>query len=477
MLLSTNSRVRAKTKRSSTGCRTCRVRHVKCDEPPGACCDCTSTGRHCDGYDTQKAKNDTNPQPTGGPSKTVDRAMTSDERLCFSHFHGHTIPTLLQFFDSTLWQKLVLQLARYEAPVYHAVIALSSTHRNCEKYGMQLATPARTDPYLHDVLLVCCLFFVLIDLLRGRYEDALNHLRGGLCILRDLQVSHPFASQSLVEQCLVSTFSHLDILASHYDRAFPVYSPDNLPDVRVAFDNMQRSSYQIISRCFGMSDLDISLNYESLHMEQSGVRSRMVQLKQLFEPFCLDCYDDLSPKQQCGLNIVRLHFLSASICLKSLLLGSKHVPYTSDLEFPDRPSFTAESDVLPLLFIAATLCCGYSVRWPLREGPFDSNWLVYLSEKLMRLELEASCDEDPGFRETVFVMEEEKLSVDQMLMDITHSQHNTLDGLRRTRGMEDTFHEPRSSDFLNTFSEIKGIQSWSCVRMFTAATLRAKVNP
>ncbi|OJI99805.1 hypothetical protein ASPVEDRAFT_70112 [Aspergillus versicolor CBS 583.65] len=253
-----------------------------------------------------------------GPAKAVTWAMTSDERLCFSYFHGHTIPTLLQSFDSTLWQKLVPQLTQHEPPVYHAMVALSAIHRSSEDNGMQLATPASfkaqdawhrfaqdqlgrsitllnqrcasQDPCLRDVILVCCLLFVLADLLRGRYEDAFSHLRSGLCILKELQV----ANQGLVEQCIVSAFAHLDILSSHYDRAFPIFSSDSqpgptqsishgipgsglyfrsLPEVRIAFDSLLRSVYRLGSRCLGMSDVEVALDYETLQGQQLAVWS------------------------------------------------------------------------------------------------------------------------------------------------------------------------------------------------------------
>ncbi|KAL4863040.1 hypothetical protein BDV12DRAFT_202468 [Aspergillus spectabilis] len=162
----------------------------------------------------------------------------------------------IQFFDSAIWQKLVPQLTRYEPPVYHAMVALSAIHRTSEKDGMQLATPASIqaqdmwhqfaqdqlgrsitlpnrrcasrDPYLRDVILVCCLLFVLAESLRGRYEDAFSHLRVGICILKELQGSSN-AGRCLVEQSFVSAFAHLDILASHYDRVFLMFSSDPQP--------------------------------------------------------------------------------------------------------------------------------------------------------------------------------------------------------------------------------------------------------
>ncbi|KAJ0423213.1 hypothetical protein BJY00DRAFT_310341 [Aspergillus carlsbadensis] len=544
------TRVRASGKRSRTGCRTCRVRRVKCDETPVACQNCTSTGRQCDGYDAQRLPRDRKSaadrsKPARAHALTlqdnVDRtitwAMTSDERQCFAYFHGHTLPTLLQFFDSTLWQKHVLQLARYEPPVYHAIVALSAIHRNSESNGMQLATPASIraddawhqfaqdqlgrsvtllnrrwtsqDPSLREVILVCCLLFILADLLRGRYDDAFQHLRGGLCILKELQASGDASNAFvLVEESVVAAFGHLDILASHYDRTFPILAPCtnagfmqyvsygdqysatqfcSLREVRAAFDVMLRKSYGFASRFLGISEEEIALNYEALHSEQHDVWSQVEEFKRGFEPFYAANYDCLTAKEQRGLDIIRIHLLSIPVGLKSLLLGRNRAAvayYTADLEtvcamveevmlrFTERPSMTLENGVLAPLFHCATLCPDYNVRWwalellrswPHREGPFDSNWIAYLSEEGFRLELEHRCATEPGFRETVFFLRGEELTVDEMIFRLGRSQQRQLDGLRRRDGSCEA-----PMDFLETFAEFENMRQWSCVRAFMA---------
>ncbi|KAL3492155.1 hypothetical protein BJX62DRAFT_250911 [Aspergillus germanicus] len=539
------TRVRAAGKRSRTGCRTCRVRRVKCDETPVACHNCTSTGRKCDGYDAQRLPRDrkksadkNKPSIQADVGRTIDWAITSDERQCFAYFHGHTIPTLLQFFDSTLWQKHVLQLARYEPPVYHAIVALSAIHRNSESNGMQLATPASIrandawhrfaqdqlgrsvtllnqrctsqDPSLREVILVCCLLFILADLLRGRYDDAFQHLRGGLCILKELQATGDASNAFvLVEESVVAAFGHLDILASHYDRTFPILCPytqggfmqylpysyqypitefNSLREVRAAFDVMLRKSYGFCSRCLGISEEEIARNYKTLHSEQHGVWSQVEEFKRGFEPFYATYYDYLTPKEQRGLDIIKIHLLSIPVGLKSLLLGRNRAAlayYTTDLEtvcsmverimarFTERPSMTMENGVIAPLFHSATLAPDYSVRWwalellrswPHREGPFDSNWVSYLSEEGLRRELEHRCANEPGFRGTVFLLRGEELSVDEMIFRLSRSQRRQLHGLRRGPGSPC---EPRLG-FLDTFAEFENLKEWSCVRAFMA---------
>ncbi|KAL2832191.1 hypothetical protein BJY01DRAFT_260305 [Aspergillus pseudoustus] len=551
------TRVRAGGKRSRTGCRTCRVRRVKCDETPVECHNCTSTGRKCDGYDAQRlprdrkkgaSKNKAAQHPQTDVGRTIDWAMTSDERQCLSYFHNHTIPTLLQFFDSTLWQNHVLQLAGYEPPVYHAIVALSAIHRNSEAHGMQLATPASIraddawhrfaqdqlgrsvtllnqrcashDPSLREVILVCCLLFILADLLRGRYDDAFQHLRGGLGILKEVLASGNASNAFCrVEDSVISAFSHLDILASHYDRVFPMLTPVNclpstppsscssdgldfapqfwsLHEVRTAFDTMLRKSYGFCSKCLGVSDDEIARNYETLQSEQLDVWSQINEFKRGFEPFYATCYNQSSPKEQRGLDIIKLHLLSIPVGLKTLLLGSNLAPlafYTTDLatvcsmveeimaRFTERPSITMENGVIAPLFHSATLCPDYSVRWwalellqswPHREGPFDSNWVAFLSAEALRLELEVRCGQEPGFRETVFSLRGEELTVDEMIFRISRKQRQQLKGKRRGSGGGVAGDPP--SCFLEMFPEFKNMKTWSCVRAFMAFSSRLR---
>lgn len=107
-----------------------RARHVKCDEIPGACKNCTSTGQSCEGYDAQRVPL---PDRNGGrnvrkytepgdlllmePGVGIQWTMTSDEQRCFSHFQHKLLPALGGWFDSTLWNTLVLQLGVMERAV------------------------------------------------------------------------------------------------------------------------------------------------------------------------------------------------------------------------------------------------------------------------------------------------------------------------------------------------------------------------
>ncbi|PWY72262.1 hypothetical protein BO70DRAFT_381810 [Aspergillus heteromorphus CBS 117.55] len=290
------------SKRSRAGCRTCRARHVKCDETPGACRNCTSSGRTCEGYDVCRLG------PGGGnhgefdgkPALELQAAMTvrlawtvtSDERRCLSFFQYRSIPHLVGFYDSPLWQKMVLRLCRTEPAVYHAVIALGAVNqaneiagrvprpgqRNnpqacksrwyrfaLEQSGRSIALLNRRrlsqDPQFQDIILVCCLLFTICELLHGNRNLAISHVQGGLRILHTMQIQRQglglevsrtsgqrqlptgaASPLSTVAECVVETFLNLQESSIffgaqdplEFDRQFVLHQPyeDYLRDFR-----------------------------------------------------------------------------------------------------------------------------------------------------------------------------------------------------------------------------------------------------
>ncbi|KAK6853816.1 hypothetical protein PG995_010628 [Apiospora arundinis] len=95
-----------------SGCRTCKIRKVKCDEGRPACERCLSTGRVCDGYGVWGG---------GGNSAA--------EQDCFEWFSCKASTKLQGIFCITFWSQLLPQACINEPAIMHAVLALSSTHQ------------------------------------------------------------------------------------------------------------------------------------------------------------------------------------------------------------------------------------------------------------------------------------------------------------------------------------------------------------
>ncbi|KAL5336652.1 hypothetical protein BJX70DRAFT_273463 [Aspergillus crustosus] len=209
-------RVKARVK---SGCGTCKVRKVKCDEHFPVCQRCLSTGRVCDGYGVwggggnlywQRQSSDVpRDMLIYPPLACISTLMAStDETASFDWFKGRTIIKLPGSYLSDFWTKNLLQASHSEKAVWHAIMALSFTHRvgfvqtssdpaaKLEQSTLRHLIKAvrHLDPHFSvkdkassRVVLIVCLVFVILDLLRGHFPSAQVHLRNGLSILTETQ--------------------------------------------------------------------------------------------------------------------------------------------------------------------------------------------------------------------------------------------------------------------------------------------------
>ncbi|EME39897.1 hypothetical protein DOTSEDRAFT_99043, partial [Dothistroma septosporum NZE10] len=209
-------RVRAKHSKTRTGCRTCRLRHVKCDEERPSCRACNRAGRVCAGYDHVPSSTQSlgprrleplMPRPLFTPLVS----LRDHESISLDFFRLFTINKLPQ---RTWWQHIVLDLSKQEPVLAHAATALGSMHRAIALPGdskeLSINTNQRqiaTDQYTkavasmrryidgcfqgnrilsHDQLVVvlsACLLFFCFEAYVSHDKQATLHLRTGLRIL------------------------------------------------------------------------------------------------------------------------------------------------------------------------------------------------------------------------------------------------------------------------------------------------------
>ena len=127
-------RKRTFKRRSVTGCTTCKVRRIKCDETEPSCGQCLRGHRICDGYPT---KDPTVRQASQDGIAPITRPLSptlfemDQEHRCFDFFCHRTIPRLSRSFESPFWNQL-LQAIHLEASIRHAAVALGSLHESFE---------------------------------------------------------------------------------------------------------------------------------------------------------------------------------------------------------------------------------------------------------------------------------------------------------------------------------------------------------
>ncbi|KAL4993885.1 hypothetical protein BDV10DRAFT_199276 [Aspergillus recurvatus] len=370
-----SNRKRAYAPRSRTGCRTCRVRHIRCDESPGGQCqNCLSAGWQCEGY--------CDPDRLPGPRRRLQAhshscirdigtrvawPMTADEQRSFSYFQHHSIVSLTALFELPLWQRHVLQMCHADPAIFHAVAMLSAAHQRSELKHMQRlqGTPTHRaycfslqqssramrmltqrlssrDPELRHVVLLCSLLFGLSDVLLDRHDSAWTHFSSGLRILKEIE--HRPDLMSRVEPSLVAVYRRISLQAALYSNKnslanvppapVPTYAPPPLPDdqleastcrfgslaqVQSVLLGLLDTGIPLIATGLSLSDHDFLANHTSLYIAQSRLLCTFAQFIRQFNLFCELSLSALPKNQQSTLDLLHLliigHILSLKIAL------------------------------------------------------------------------------------------------------------------------------------------------------------------
>ncbi|UPL00316.1 hypothetical protein LCI18_011250 [Fusarium solani-melongenae] len=218
-----------------TGCTTCRIRKVKCDEGKPFCLKCVNTGRTCDGYESPFRL--VTSQPTHSPhtgstmlsagslvtQHTVIEISPKDIDLLSRYFSTKTMFNVKLGCDEEARQ--VLQASLSDQPIQHAVSSLRALREHLEASGdlpMSLGQrhPSRGSDYglqqycmalgglasslsspgsngLKSALL-CCQIFISIEQVRWNFTAMARHMIQGLSIMHEYRARPTFAGKRLV---------------------------------------------------------------------------------------------------------------------------------------------------------------------------------------------------------------------------------------------------------------------------------------
>ncbi|KAK1461286.1 C6 zinc finger protein [Colletotrichum melonis] len=199
------------TQRVKTGCTTCKIRRIKCDEARPSCARCISTGRKCDGYisppttayswaqllrscPVNNATSIRATQPTRASIVYAERAMDFYRKV--------TAPAFAGSLNSYFWTNVVIQMSNQEPVASHAVLALSSVYETFSNGSWEASSFAvwhyneaikllRTTTDRALILFVCVLF-ICIELIRRNLKDATTHCRHGINILNEIHNESDF---------------------------------------------------------------------------------------------------------------------------------------------------------------------------------------------------------------------------------------------------------------------------------------------
>ncbi|KAF1976401.1 hypothetical protein BU23DRAFT_47639 [Bimuria novae-zelandiae CBS 107.79] len=316
-------RTRRAAPRVRTGCKTCKIRRVKCDEEKPHCKRCTSTGRKCDGYSTSPPSNRTivfSVAQSSAIQRSVGSPLTGDKDLHYLEFYHHcAAPSMsTDSFDKDFWTQSCLQMAQSEASVRHALIAIGYLNRSqtgtlksarsslaatCGQetflthYNKAIKSVAERilEPsYAPEVGLVSCLIFVGIEILRGNYDTAMLHYNNGLRILKTLRENQRRSrskrlGSELIEKSLVPLFHRLLTTGIMYG----VPTELALSIVQRSPDTPQVSFISVLEAQFAMHELrNHGLLFLRLMGENYRLTSPTPEIKLLDQQALLHALDD-----------------------------------------------------------------------------------------------------------------------------------------------------------------------------------------
>ncbi|KAL3471867.1 hypothetical protein BJX99DRAFT_250070 [Aspergillus californicus] len=232
--------------KSRLGCKTCKIRRVKCDLSRPSCLRCRSTGRTCDGYSeiplALKTEN-TEIESSRHSNEKADTVQGYDScHLCTMisayqstpeqwqvEYHGpilqnlgplmilpyHSVKHLIEYQPCESWRDTLMFFSQTVPSVRCAAIALALTHRNYldRHYSNRVRRSQSLKGWLPDkaalihynraiqlllsqesggsievtaITLLVCYLFICFDHLAGNDVQAVNHLCGSVELSRSI---------------------------------------------------------------------------------------------------------------------------------------------------------------------------------------------------------------------------------------------------------------------------------------------------
>ncbi|KAF5722373.1 transcriptional regulatory moc3 [Fusarium mundagurra] len=196
------SRKKRYAAKRKTGCITCRIRRVKCDEDKPSCHRCVSTGRKCDGYDL------TTLAPSGRVQlQPIVSGGSDPESQAIYQFRTRIANLIASSFDAKFWTYDVLHKSDTYTPVRHALAALASAYQKSILLGIKSKS---CDVFIFSqyqkamkslsicfqetkalsasaklAALVANFLFMYLCSLQGLRQEALVHLGNGLALIHE----------------------------------------------------------------------------------------------------------------------------------------------------------------------------------------------------------------------------------------------------------------------------------------------------
>lgn len=184
---------------------------MKCDEAKPACKRCTSTGRHCDGYESPFRTTVFAGRAVSKPTPTLTTTEVDDVAELSRCFSTKTIHDGVDLHNCNAEASQILAASRHDATLQHAILSLRALRGQYERgFRLGMAVQDYQDDELGIVqynkalrgvasrlssgsletetaasAVRCCLLFVSIEQARQDYRAMATHMLRGLAIMSE----------------------------------------------------------------------------------------------------------------------------------------------------------------------------------------------------------------------------------------------------------------------------------------------------
>ncbi|KAK4214321.1 hypothetical protein QBC37DRAFT_421412 [Rhypophila decipiens] len=140
-------RTRASKPKVRTGCKTCKIRHLKCDEAKPACRQCSKVRMVCDGYDHHRSPS-SGESPSPVPSLSPSRTKYSTHDIPYLDFFRYQL--IDDFAGSSctdFWSRVVLCEAMTSDSVRHITLAIAALSKAISESPSDINKPSPLSPW------------------------------------------------------------------------------------------------------------------------------------------------------------------------------------------------------------------------------------------------------------------------------------------------------------------------------------------
>ncbi|KAM7208156.1 hypothetical protein V8F20_001436 [Naviculisporaceae sp. PSN 640] len=147
-------RTRASKPKVRTGCKTCKIRRIKCDETKPICQQCSKVRVVCDGYDYPPRCNTSPKSNPSSPSRSLSATgneYSTEDIPYVDFFRYQLIEEFAGYSCTDFWSRVVLCEAMNRDCVRHLVLAIASLSKAISEASKE-KRPSPLSPWTHSLV-------------------------------------------------------------------------------------------------------------------------------------------------------------------------------------------------------------------------------------------------------------------------------------------------------------------------------------